>query len=298
MAGPCHRSSWDTGVFPLEKKAGLSDITMVHKMLITLGALILILLPALTRSQCYQGNTVFGDGEDISYTVHYNWGPIWVDAGLVTFKAKLEKKGEKQVWHLTSSGKTYPSYDVLFKVRDYYETWVDPETFHTINFKRYIYEGGYTLVNTLNFDHEKNKIYSSTKSNNNPVRFDTVAIQPCAFDMLAAVYFTRTLDMGHIPMYQKKQVSVVIDDQVYNIFIRPLAKEVVENNDGKRYHCIKLSAKMVEGTIFKGDEDVLVWITDDENHIPIYIEAKILVGTIKAYLKEAKGLRNPFKSLL
>ena len=260
--------------------------------------LLLLLHSARMEAQCFQGNTVFGNGEEISYTVHYNWGPIWVDAGLVTFKSKLEKKGEKEVWHLTSTGKTYPSYDVLFKVRDYYETWIDPETFQTINFKRYIYEGGYTLVNTLNFDYEKRKIFSSTKSNNNPVRFDTIAVQPCTFDMLAAVYFTRTIDIDHLVMYQKKQVSVVIDDKAFNIYIRLIGREVVENNDGKRYNCLKLSAKMVEGTIFKGDEDVMVWITSDDNHIPIYIEAKILVGTIKAYLHEAKGLRNPMKSLV
>ncbi len=271
---------------------------MTLKLLRKLSILVFILLPPLLKAQCYQGNTVFGDGEDIRYTVHYNWGPIWVDAGEVTFKAKLEKKGDRQVWHLTSSGKTFPSYDVLFKVRDYYETWVDPATFKTIDFKRYIYEGGYTLVNTLNFDQEKKKIYSSTKSNNNPVRFDTIAIQACSFDMLAAVYFTRTIDIGHMPMYQKRQVSVVIDDQVFNIFIRPLAREVVENHDGKKYNCIKISAKMVQGTIFKGDEDVLVWITDDDNHIPVYIEAKILVGTVKAYLHTTRGLKNPMKALV
>jgi len=271
---------------------------MLVNLLLKTSILLLILFPSFLDGQCYDGNTAFGDGEDITYTVHYNWGPIWVNAGEVTFKANLETKGEKQVWHFKSTGKTYPSYDVLFKVRDYYETWVDPETFHTINFKRYIYEGTYTLVNTLNFDFEKKKILSSTKSNNNPVRFDTIAILPCSFDMLAAVYFTRTIDIGNIPLYQKRQVSVVIDDQVFKIYIRPLAREVVENNDGKRYNCIKMSAKMVEGTIFKGDEDVLIWITDDRNHIPIYIEAKILVGTVKAYLHEAKGLRNPLKSLL
>ncbi len=271
---------------------------MIVKLLQKITILFCILLPSLAHSQCFEGNTVFGDGEDISYAISYNWGPVWVTAGEVTFKAKLEKKGEKQVWHLASTGKTYHSYDVLFKVRDYYETWVDAETFRTINFSRYIYEGGYTLVNALKFDYEKKKIFSSTKSNNNPVRLDTFAIQPCSFDMLAAVYFTRTIDISHLQMDQKKQVSVVIDDQVYNIYIRPLAREIVENNDGKRYNCIKISARMVEGTIFKGDEDVLVWITDDDNHIPVYIEAKILVGTVKAYLKEAKGLRNPMRALV
>ena len=268
------------------------------KLLQQFTVCIFILIPLFPEAQCYQGNKVFGDGEEITYSVSYNWGPIWVDAGVVTFKAKLEYKGEKQLWHLSSTGKTHASYDFLFKVRDFYDTWVIPETFQTVNFKRYIYEGGYTLINLLNFDYGKKKIFSSTKSNNNPVRLDTLAIQPCSFDMLAAVYFTRTIDIGHIPMYQKKQVSVVIDDKVYNIYIRPLAREVVENTDGKKYNCIRLSAKMVEGTIFKGDEDVLVWITDDDNHVPIYIEAKIFVGTVKAYLHETKGLRNPVKALV
>ena len=55
---------------------------------------------------------------------------------------------------------------------------------------------------------------------------------------------------------------------------------------------------MVQGTIFKGDEDVVVWVTDDGNKIPVYIEAKIIVGTIKAYLKDTKGLRHPMTSLV
>jgi len=46
------------------------------------------------------------------------------------------------------------------------------------------------------------------------------------------------------------------------------------------------------------NEDVVVWVTDDDNRVPVYIEAKILVGTVKAYLKEAKGLRNPVTSLI
>jgi hypothetical protein len=257
-----------------------------------LDILIPLLLAIPVKSQCFQGNNAFADGEEISYSVHYNWGPVWVDAGKVTFSAKLEERKGKKVWHLSSTGKTYPSYDLLFKVRDYYDSWVDPETFKSIEFRRFIYEGGYQLVNTLTFDHQQGKIISNTKSNNNPLRTDTIKIEPCSFDMLASVYFTRTIDFNKMPLYQKRQVSVVIDDQTYTIWVRPLGRETVENNDGRKYDCIKISAKMVEGTIFKGDEDVLVWITADENRIPIYIEAKIIVGTVKAYLLEAKGVRN------
>jgi hypothetical protein len=49
---------------------------------------------------------------------------------------------------------------------------------------------------------------------------------------------------------------------------------------------------LIEGTIFKGGEDMYVWVTDDKNRIPVLVEAKILIGSVKAYLESAKGLRN------
>ena len=125
---------------------------------------------------------------------HITGALIWVNAGKVSFSATRENFLGKDSWHLKSTGTTYTSYDLFFKVRDYYDSWINPETFTTYEFRRFIYEGGYSLVNTLRFDAPNSKAYSSTKSNNNPVRFDTLKTTPCSFDMLAAVYFTRTLD--------------------------------------------------------------------------------------------------------
>jgi len=249
-------------------------------------------------SQCFKGNNAFKDGEFISYTVSYNWGPIWVDAGMVTFSALNETYQGKPAIHLKSTGKTFPSYDFFFKVVDYYDAWIDPVTFIAWDFRRTVYEGGYTLINTMHFNHSKQLVYSNTKTNNNPVRSDTLKQGPCAFDMLSSVYVARTFNFDGMKPGTLTPVSVMIDDSIYNIYIKFMGKEIVENKDGAKYHCIKFTAKMVEGTIFRGDEDVVVWVTDDENKIPIYIQAKILVGTVKAYLKEYKGLRNPMTSLV
>ncbi len=257
-----------------------------------------IFITLIIQAQCFTGNDAFGEGEEISYTVSYNWGPVWVDAGLVTFSAGKEIFLGKPAWHLKSTGKTFRTYDLLFKVRDYYDSWVDPDTFQSVAFRRYIYEGGYTLLNTLKYDRQNQKVYSNTKTNNNPQRTDTLKILPCSFDMLAAVYYTRTLDLPNLSKDFKKQITVLIDDAYYNIYIRPIGKEIIENTDGQKYRCTKFAAKMVEGTIFRGDEDVLVWVTDDANKVPIYIEAKIIIGTVKAYLKEAKGLKNKETALI
>jgi hypothetical protein len=116
--------------------------------------------------------------------------------------------------------------------------------------------------------------------------------------MVSAVYFARTLDLAHMKPDEKVPVTVIIDDAVFPIYIKSLGKEIVETKEGKKYHCIKFTAKMVQGTIFRGDEDIFVWVTDDDNKIPVYIEAKILVGTVKAYIKEIRGTRNPQTSLI
>jgi hypothetical protein len=54
----------------------------------------------------------------------------------------------------------------------------------------------------------------------------------------------------------------------------------------------------VSGTIFSGGEDLFVWITDDRNKIPILVEAKILVGSVKAVFAGSKNLAFPVTSLV
>ncbi|WP_035640084.1 DUF3108 domain-containing protein, partial [Flavobacterium gilvum] len=49
------------------------------------------------------------------------------------------------------------------------------------------------------------------------------------------------------------------------------------------------------GRIFKEEESLTIWISDDYNKIPLRIKATLLVGSLKADLEEYKGLNNPFK---
>jgi hypothetical protein len=250
------------------------------------------------RAQCFNGNNAFQEGEYASYDISYNWGPVWVNAGVVTFEVLKEQFNGKMTLHLKSTGKTFSSYDLLFKVRDYYDSWISTDSFQTQEFRRMIYEGGWQTVNSLRFNNDRSLVFSSTKNNNSPIRYDTLKPGPCAFDLVSAVYYARTLDLSHLNADSKIPVKVMIDDGVYSIYIKSLGREVVETKKGEKYRCIKFTARMIQGTIFRGDEDMLVWVTDDENKVPVYIEAKILVGTIKAYLKDFKGLKNPRTSLL
>lgn len=261
--------------------------------------LILFTLPAFCGyNQCMPEVIPFQAGEKITYIAAYNWGPVWVDAGEVTFAVESVDYHGQRAFHFRSTGTTYKNYDFLFKVRDYYDSWVNPQTFRSFEFRRQIYEGGYMLQNNILFFPKLGYALSNTKRPDKPIRTDTMKLEPCYFDMLASVYYVRSLDLKAMKTGEKLPVTVLIDDSVFRISVKKLGTEIRENRDGKKYACIKLSATMVEGTIFRKDEDVNVWITDDENKIPIIVEAKILVGTVKAYLKKTEGLRYPVTSLV
>ncbi len=41
---------------------------------------------------------------------------------------------------------------------------------------------------------------------------------------------------------------------------------------------------------------MFIWVTDDDNRVPVMIEAELRVGSIKAVLKSYDGLRHPMSA--
>lgn len=137
------------------------------------------------------------------------------------------------------------------------------------------------------------KVYSSTVNSNKPFKKDTVALPECGFDVLSFVYFARNIDFSSVKENETIPVTVIIDNEFYDLYVRYLGKETIKTKNDETFKCIKFSALLVEGTIFKGGEDFFVWVTDDKNRVPVLVQAKILVGSVKAYLTKTEGLKNP-----
>jgi len=264
-------------------------------------ALIIILTVFIglnSASQCFEKIFAFKEGEKITYEVYYNWSFIWMNAGYVEFSVKTQKYLNREVYHLDSYGSSHKSYDWLFKVRDDYQSYLDKESLRPLWFDRQNDEGGFKVKNEYFFDHQKKVIYAFTATSNRPFRKDTLKIKDCTFDLVTLVYYCRNLNFSGLHLNDSIPVSIAVDNGIYNLYIRYLGKEDAETKAGIIYHCIKFSAMLVEGTIFKGGEDLYVWVTDDKNHIPIRIDAKILIGSVKAYLTNTEGLCNPVESIV
>jgi hypothetical protein len=247
-------------------------------------------------SQCFENNSSFQNGEVLKYQAYYNWGFIWLNAGYVEFKVKPGKYLNKSVYYFDAYSASHKSYDWIFKVRDTYKCYLDQETLKPLWFYRKNYEGGFEVGNEYFFDQEKKIVYTHTLTTDRPFKIDTLILPPCSFDVLSLIYVCRNLDFAGLRIGDSIPVTAIIDNEIYNLHIRYLGKEDIKTRDDIKYKCIKFSALLVEGTIFKGGEDLFVWVTDDRNRIPVLVNAKILIGSVKAYLERTEGLCNPVEA--
>ncbi|PKP18770.1 MAG: DUF3108 domain-containing protein [Bacteroidetes bacterium HGW-Bacteroidetes-21] len=263
------------------------------------GLILLIVLLWAFRSeaQCYSNNTTFKNGERISYNIWYQWGPVWVEAGTARFHSDSMMYNNQPAYRIRSWGNSLESWDWFFKVRDFYEVYMQISPLKPLEFSRKNMEGGFFVDNHYVFDYQKNVIYSKTENTDKKARQDTLAIKSCTHDLLSAIIYTRNLDYSKVQVNQKIPVQIIIDAEFYPLYLRYLGKETIKGKDKKTYKCIKLSVMLVEGTMFNAGENMTVWVTDDNNHVPVLIEAKILVGSVKAYLNEYSGLRYPFEAI-
>ena len=215
-------------------------------------------------------------------------GRIWVGAGEVRFSVAADHLGTKKVYHIVGDGKTLKSYEWFYKVRDRYESWVDVTTMQPAKFVRNVNEGGFKIYNYVNFNHTTGKAVST-----NGV-FD---VPKCTQDVLSAIYFARNIDYNKYKPGDKIPFKMFLDDQVYDLYIRYVGKEVIETKYGK-FNAIKITPLLIQGTIFKGGEKMAVWVSDDANHIPLRVSSPILIGSIKVDMMEYSNLRNPLSSLI
>ena len=108
--------------------------------------------------------------------------------------------------------------------------------------------------------------------------------------------YCRTLDFDKYKKGDRIPITMAIDNEIFDLYIRYLGRERLRTRDGTIFNTIRFSAMLVEGTIFKGGEDLQVWVTDDKNRVPIQVEAKILVGSVKAVLTGMEGLMYPIEA--
>ena len=193
---------------------------------------------------------------------------------------------DRQTFHLTADGKTLSTFDWMFKVRDRFESYMDMEYMAPVKYFKSVKEDSYSDVDLVFFDHDLKKIKGKKKNMDCPAYVQ---------DIIGALYYARTIDFSSATKGQKFPIDIYLDQEIYNLEFKYMGKETIKSDVGK-IKCIKIKPKAVADRVFKNDESITLWVSDDENKIPIRVEASLAVGSLKVDLTSYKGLKNSFSA--
>jgi hypothetical protein len=228
-------------------------------------------------------NKAFKDGEFLKYKLAYGF----MNVGEATLEVKKVKKKiqGREILHIVGRGYSISAFDWFFKVRDKYETYLDEEGIFPWLFVRRIEEGGYKKEQDYKFYQNQERVEHVQKELEYEVPH---GVQ----DMISSFYYARTIDFTDAKKNQVYQFDSFVDGEVYPIKIKYVGTKNIRVNAGK-FECMVFHPVVQEGRIFKKDDDVTVYITNDENKIPVLARAKILVGSVRMELIDYKNLANP-----
>ncbi|MCH5596866.1 DUF3108 domain-containing protein [Niabella ginsengisoli] len=238
--------------------------------------------------KCGIDNTAFKAGEKVGFVVYYTAAKlINVTAGAGSFTTTLEKLNGKSVYHVVGEGHTLPSYEWAYKAKDVYETYMDVETLLPLKFVRDVNEGGYKKYQNVGFNRAANTAISN----------GVYKIPACAHDVVSAVFWARNIDYNKLKVGDRIGIKIFLDNENHDLYVRYLGKETISTKYGK-FKAIKIRPTTIKGTIFSGDDQMTVWVTDDANRVPIRIESPIIVGKVRIDMTSFQNLRSPMTSLI
>ena len=244
-------------------------------------------------SNCLIDNVSFKDNEELVYKIYYNWGIMWLSAAEVVFKVKEKKNG----YHISAVGKTYSSYEWLYKVHDKYEVFVDKETLLPQWSVRDIKENNYTQYEKMVFNQKEGMVTSTKGKTQKEATSVIIPIKDCAHDVLSILYFVRNYPFKSFKNGQSFPMSVFLDRETNNLTAKYNGiKKKQEIKGMGKFNAYSISPGTIEGKVFEKGNTMKMFISEDANHIPLLIETKLSVGSVKVALKSYKNLRYPLAS--
>lgn len=236
-------------------------------------------------------NTAIAAGEKLVYTASYNMSGVLNDIAQVTLETSNVKTSKATLLHLKCKAVTYKKWDNFFKIRDLYESYVNPKTLTPYLYKRDINEGGYYKNMKYTYSHKTNTVKSVQTKKNDWVEKKDIKINSGTKDIVATLYKIRLFDYESMAAGTKKSFTVIFDRKEVNAQITYLGKETINTAIGSKA-CYKIAVGSNDTSVIKNNRDNIVWLTADANKIMVYGKFKIPVGNGELKIKSATGLKN------
>ncbi|MDL2143944.1 DUF3108 domain-containing protein [Flavobacterium tructae] len=251
--------------------------------------IVLLILVLTTLGFDTQKEDAFDTGEYFKFRIHYGI----INAGYATLEIKDATINNKKVFHAVGKGYTTGMSKFFFKVEDLYESYFDKQNGDPYRYVRKINEGGYTKNQEGFFDQSEKKILVKDYKRKTE---KTIVITDNVQDIISSFYYLRNHpNIDKLKSGEAITIDMFFDDEITKFKLKYVGRQDITTKFGTVSSMV-FKPLVQTGRVFKEKESVTLWITDDENKVPIRIKADLAVGSLKADLDEYKGLKNPFKA--
>lgn len=228
---------------------------------------------------------VFKVGEQLSYRLKYGFftaatAHLQVEATDKTFEGH-------PAYHIVADGRTAGAFDIFYKVRNRYETYVDEKTLEPYYYTENRREASYRHTDHVTFNHEDHKITADK---------GVFPFTGKVFDFLSAYYFARNIDVSRLKIGDTFDLKYFLDDGIHTLSITYAGTEKVSCPMGT-FNCLKFNPTIIPGRVFRKDSKLYLWITNDDNRIPVKANVGLVVGSVTMELVNARDLKYPLNPI-
>jgi hypothetical protein len=240
-------------------------------------------------------NHAVGSQEKLVFTASYKMSGLMTDLAQITMETSEVKTSGNTLFRLKCKAQTYSKWDKFFKIDDLYESYVSTNSRKPYLFKREINEGGYYKFMQYKYIHKEKTVQSiQRKRRKNGTIWEVkkdLSLGSSSLDIVTTIYQIRNLDLEQMAIGSSNEFTLLFDNQETVLKITLLGKEGINTEIGHK-ECYKLSIAIKNSDVLQGTNSNLLWLTADENKIPVYAKFKVAIGSGTLQIQSATGLKS------
>ena len=261
-----------------------------------LVALLLFVFSLSLVGQTKINNNAFDTGEKLTYDLYYRYGLINMKGGLATLNTESTTYNGTNAYKMTLHASTGGLVNSIYNVNDTLTGFMDRNIVPLLFTKGAAEGKDYTRERQV-YKYSNGKASIRTiRHRNGELSFDeNVNTDRCTYDMMSILAYARTLDYSSMKRGDNTQVQFITGRRLVNMYIRYLGTSSMKVNNGKTYDALELSLMVLDKAFVDQEEAMKVWLTNDENKLPLQIDSKLKIGTMRVVLKDFSGNKHPLK---
>jgi hypothetical protein len=214
--------------------------------------------------------------QTLTYSVDWRVFP----AGIATFH--LEQSGQME--HIVATGQSIGALNLLYRVDDRFETYLNRQSGCSASFSKRLQEGRRQIVSTLRFlSGEGKQVLDERNLVTGTVQHKESPIPPCVTDLMSAIFYG-----GSQPIQPGEGFHVPLADamRVVDVTMKAEMRERVVTPAGT-FETVRVQPMAGAGVV-KNRGNIWIWYTDDSRRMPVQMRARLFWGTITLRLTSAE----------